>query len=299
MARILPLMLILGLNCCSKAGEPEPSDPAPQQREIGVGDGDSSLAGSTVIVTFEEDTRTDTLEGYVIGYRETMPLLYNAAKKIFLFKQVPEGVHDILVFSQDSSGNPIGRRINGITVSPQQGALIKDVHLLPLRSLSGSAMLNGSSSDEDIAVDIPGTHLFARTDESGTYTLEGVPEGIHRLEFNYQDYQTGFISLLNASGSEDKPLPKIILSHETNRGIFPVSTLDNLDVSFLVNPPKNANEFRISTNQNFAGSEWQKLISTVAFTFDQEGTHTIYIQFANNGTQLSSIFSHEFEIILP
>lgn len=297
MKRILPWVMSLVLWSCSNPGEPpENEDTSAAQKGIVVGENDATTNGASIFVSIENsDIRKDILEGYVVGLRDSLTLIYNETHQIFQFKQVPEGVYDIILTSQSNDGRPLGRRINGIRVLTRESSLVKDVSLLPLQDLSGEVTLSDSSPGELIRISIPGTDIATNAEEDGTY-LVSVPVGIHRLEYSLDGYQTGFISRLDIGDADTHALPPIILGKESSIGIFPISSLNDLTVSFLVNPPANTNEYRISTGPSLSNSEWRKLLSTISFTFEQEGTQTLFIQFAQNGSQLSSVFSSEIEI---
>ncbi|NRA67953.1 MAG: carboxypeptidase regulatory-like domain-containing protein [Pseudobacteriovorax sp.] len=299
MKLVILLFVTFALSCANSGEESEKSEPSSQSRQVGIGDQDlETNPTSRIVLKFADNVSTTNLSGYVVGQAGIHLLGYNETYNFFSFEQLPIAAYDIVILATGSDGQAIGRRYNGVQVVEERNAVVSDITLPPLTRISGTVFTESGSAAEGSQVTVAGTNISTSVDAQGNYTVEGIPYGIHRFEYIASDFETGFIDLYKIEQPPEIGLPSMILGKSSQLGLSIIGEANSLQIPFLIRAPSAANQFRISQSQNFGDSNWQNLISHIRYGFTEEGPKQLFIQFSNNGTQLSTVYSLDFEIVL-
>ena len=95
---------------------------------------------------------------------------------------------------KDSNGDPIvSVKVSDVTPSEGFGLNLSTVELKPTGTISGYAKKIGDNGEEEsdhagITVFIPGTSFAAYTASNGSFTMSGVPQGLHTVRAMYAGY---------------------------------------------------------------------------------------------------------------
>jgi hypothetical protein len=293
------LLIAIASLSCAKAGE-KPADDTPTQITT-----DLQLSENTgaISVSIDKNIGVEKVRGYILGSPIVHKLVTpNVSDLTFVFADVIEGKHDLIV-SAVSSGFSRGIRINGINVSANQTSKVV-IDRLPVKTTMSGRVTDISGIGLKAEVSIEGSDIKTQTNASGHYILEQVPHGKHDLKFISKGYVDGIITGLTVGKQADDQQKPMILSkiQEKSPAIsvaLPNASSSNLKVPFFVTAPNQANQMRLSDNDDFTDADWKPFASIAFYQFEQEGSKKIYAQFSKDGGNLSDIVSTEVSIQLP
>ncbi|SMF56255.1 hypothetical protein [Pseudobacteriovorax antillogorgiicola] len=297
MIRIITLLALISALACSKAGEPQNNE-TPTQLNVDQ-EADAEEREPSLTVSFDDSTRLDTLSGYLVGFQETYALQRLGESSEFVIPLVEAGRYDLIVTSQDAEGLSIGSRINGIQISSGGGARIRPQALQGTTTISGSVERLGGQQEGAILVSIPGTHFQAEADASGAFAIADVPLGIHQLLYQADGYRIGKIHILNLSQAGTQTLDTMLLNDAEGTGFIPAKLSTPESIAVVLTPPANANKVRVSETGDFSDAAWQDLITTIWYSFSDFGEKTLYVQYSQDETNLSAVFSETFVVEDP
>ena len=282
---------------CSKQGESEKSE---QSSSLAVDNAADAVQEEVSFkISFGEGTNLEPLMGYLVGHQVTLSLSRLGQTQEYVIPKVPKGSYDLLIVSEDQEGLSSGIRINGINFRDGETSKLEDVYLYEAASVSGNVSQIGSSVTGTSTVSIPGTHFQSEADDSGNFQIQGIPKGVHKLEYNATGFQNGSVDLLQLQPGDTLELPQMFLTDETDRGLFIGDSSSLNAVGIILNPPLNTNMVRISEDETFTGVSWQRLSTTVWYSFVDGGEKTLYVQFSQDETNISSVFSRTFTVTEP
>jgi hypothetical protein len=221
-----------------------------------------------------------SVEGFVVGSEEQK--LVNAGNGIYYIPDVPAGSYDVILqadgapLEDGSTSNPsdiaganllaeakkFGRRVNRVTaISNKVVQLDKDTKLDKVGSVTGIALLDGTSDNSGILVAIPGTHWSAITDDDGSYTIPNVVPGTHDFRFFKDQYIPGRIGEATVEADTKLTLPNISLylnSGETTPLIPSPDDSPSSDLSFSFGIKTSASpiKMKVSLDPTCANTEF-------------------------------------------
>ena len=298
MTRIITIITVsMIFFSCSKQGESEKSE---QSSSLAVDNAADAVQEEVSFkISFGDGTNLDSLNGYLVGHQDSLSLSRLGQTQEYVIPQVPKGSYDLIVVSQDQDGLSSGIRINGINIRDGETSELQDVYLYEAASVSGNVSQRGSSAASPSTISIPGTHFQTEADESGNFQIQGVPKGKHKLEYKAIGFQNGSVDLLQLQSGDTLELPQMFLTDETERGLFIGDSSSLNAVGVILNPPLSTNMVRISEDETFTGVNWQRLSTTVWYSFVDGGEKTLYVQFSQDQTNISTIFSRSFTVSEP
>lgn len=289
---------ILGLSIsCSNSGESQNS-PTEEVQPDAASSADNVAAELSLTVGMATGTKLDTLNGYLVGHISQYKLQRIGQSNSYAIPSVANGVYDLIIYTQDGTDS-VGKRINGITLKSDGGISLSNVQLEPTVTLTGKARVSGDNGNSPVTMTIEGTHYSTELGEDGNYAFLGVVPGKHSVSFTAQDYQSGKIAHLDLSSVKSLEIPEMVLHHDSETGVYPLDLNDPSRVGFVLKSPATANMFRISSNSNFANSEWQHLSTTQWLSYEEVGEKTVYVQYSIDKNSLSAVFSSTFTVEEP
>ena len=234
----------------------------------------------------------DGTEAFVIGQD-------NKARHISGSEYVIDGLdsasYDLLVTNKKLA---LANRVNKIQVLDSKDAVIQSLELYPTLNLKGKVL-----ADEESAVGakvyIPGTPWNTTVTDDGFFSLEGISRGPHQLLIEKDGFYTGRIEALNIAkdyAEQDFDLEIIRLWPERIKGPALVNSTsielpsEELRVSLGLLAPKTANQMRVGSNRFLENLSWQPLQTSWQQSFPADGSYKVFVQFANNGQQLSQVY---------
>lgn len=161
--------------------------------------------------------------------------------------------------------------------------------------IQGKATLADQTDHTGISVYIPGTSMQARTDATGAYLINDVPEGTYDLRFEKSGYLTGKITGLPVTAGETALAEDMILNLSTGAsGIISIENgkvySSSRTVTVSINASHEAVLYQVSENPNFIGSAWNPIPLSRSWIFDSDGEKRLYAKFADaNGLESSPV----------
>ena len=302
MKLLLASTLLTFVLACAKSGEQGAENKAAETpvvtTENAVGS-DDLLPGNnaSALLHFRSGVTYRNVSGYLVGHEAR--LNFDENSRVYRFQNVVPGIYDIVVMGEDDSGNILGKRVNGVLFTSERNAVLRDVALSPVRELQGKLSDEDGDPAAGVIVSIVGTSISETSAADGSYSLTGVPAGIHDIEFKEDDKRVGFINLLTVDKETPTSLPEIVALAPREEQLSLIGEANSLNLRFALTPPQGTNQYRISQSPNFENAPWLSLISNISFEFGEAGEQTLYTQFSVNGSQLSEVFRVDVEIILP
>ncbi len=319
---VLIMLLTLGLFACQKKSSSESSNAAissqPEKQTTGGSDlPEKPTSGGLLILDFHEDQMPDTLSGYVVGHQEDLTVQKTSDGQYYI-NNIPPGPQDVILTGKLAISSPTslismnalvgneadrGVRLNKVRIVKGERVSEFVSDFPKLGQLKGIAKLSGSSDHSGIVVYIPGTPYEARTDNSGSFSIPDVVQGLHNLYFEKDGYHRGRIEQLSVRGETDNITPSVelVLSTGATGKIATSSdqtTFTTLDVPLNIVANDSAVLMRLSEDPNFISSVWQPLQSTLIYRFSAQGLRNLYVEFADANGLVSGPFEIEISISL-
>ena len=162
-------------------------------------------------------------------------------------------------------------------------------------SIQGRATLADQTDHTGISVYIPGSSMQARTDASGAYLINDVPEGTYELHFEKSGYMNGKITDLPVTAGETALAEDMSLNLST--GVSGIISIENgkvysssRTVTVYITASDDAKLYQMSDNPNFIGAVWNPIPPTRSWIFDSDGEKRLYAKFADaNGLESAPI----------
>lgn len=297
--KFVPLTILITVLACAKPGTRSPANHTTEaNRDLSL-----SKNGGSIAVSLSGEAGVDSISGYVVGNPIVQRLdTPNISKLSLMFTDLPPASYDIVI--QGSTGQIVkGVRINGIKVVSDQTSRVNLESLPPVRSLSGS-VTDIEGKGIEATVRILGTDFETKSDASGGYSLKDVPQGKHELLFTADGFIDGTITgiHLTKSGSQEQG-QMILRAKDDDSSTFAAAVKDAkasvLKVPFALIAPADANQVRLSENDDFKDAKWVPFSSIVFFEFKEPGEKKLFAQFSKNGGSLSEVVFTEVSISLP
>ena len=280
-----------------------------------AGKGDGGSSNKTVVTTSEAlgadvakfsrivispKAQWQNLRGYVVADAVHTALQNLADLSKPGFQNMNEGVYDVIlegkILGADGKTSPAAIRISGVRVVNGVDTQIREVDLMPYIKLEGKVVMNGESSHAGIAVKIPGSSLKAVTASDGSFIIENVPVGFHKLEFSYSGYNSGFIQ--SKDYRADTALPAISLTRDSLRleaGVHYLGSAltagSNKKINLHLAAPGSMTSFRFGSSENLGDRPWTKLQSSFETELPVGNHPEIFVQYSLDERQLSPVFS--------
>ena len=249
------------------------------------------------------------LSGFVVGLEEELQVK-RSSEGFYFIDYLPAGKHDIIIeLNADQSPQykheHLAMRIpNMVTVG---GIRVKKeaIELPPAGQITGQAMLSGLGNHIGIKVYIPGTPYQGITSSDGSYRIEPfVPTGTHNLVFEMNGFHHGQVEGITVNSGIITPAFDIKLEVDNGEDGYLFLADGNehyasRTVPISVGSREKARFMMISEDSLFQNASWQPVVSSSFFTFDSEGTKTLYLKFLYENDLESAVFDGSVTIVVP
>lgn len=271
-------------------------------------------AAGQIVLSLDSDVAPESVSGYVVGKKDLLTLERAISGEYFI-NNIPAGTHDVVIIGKSKStalwnlllGNDKSNSVDKGTrlkkVEVLNGARTKKekVALPPLISASGIAKLADKTDHAGIQVYIPGTEYIALTASDGSFSISGVPVGIHNFFFEKDGYHRGQLEEQDAKSGTNVLISDIHLAIDTGADGFILiqngsALVDSRKVNLTIGATADAVLMKISEKDNFEGAGWQPLKSNFQYTFATPGDKTLYAMFANANGLASSPYSAKVKV---
>src|SRR3990172_915349 len=176
-------------------------------------------------------------------------------------------------------------------VQPGQTADTGTIQITQTGAIYGKATLTDQTYHTGIIVYIPGTSMQARTDATGAYLINNVPEGTYELRFEKSGYMTSKITDLPVTAGETALAEDMSLNLSTGAsGIISIENgkvySNSRTVTVYITVSDDAKLYQISDSPNFIGAVWNTIPPSRIWIFDSHGEKRLYAKFADaNGLE--------------
>jgi subtilisin family serine protease len=173
---LLLLVLLFVLSACSSSPSPEIEPPLVEGINGRLLTASSTpVEGATIqIFVNSSSTATAALQPSFSGVTNR--------DGYFGIAGVPAGTYNVM-----AQKNGLGALATNVTVT-EASKLDVTLTAEQLGSMQGQAILEGSQHSPGITVFVPGTSFHATTDETGGFTMSGLPAGTYRLVAQFDGY---------------------------------------------------------------------------------------------------------------
>jgi hypothetical protein len=202
----------------------------------------------------------------------------------------------------DDTDAQFGRAIQvDPSMAGEQGLDLGTVEILPAGSIRGRVTLAGKTDHTGIQVYLPGTSYLATTAADGQFVMSSVPPGAYPfLRAEKDGYRFAIVAEIAVPSAAAITLEPIELGLDTGaegtvgfsgvvqdgQGAYSTEATVVLDL----NATDGAVLVMVSENEDFKGATWQPIETQLSYTFDGDGTHTVYVKFADaNGLESSPV----------
>jgi hypothetical protein len=278
------------------------------QRQDFIGIPNLDASSGQVVLSLSQAENFSNVSGYIVGKKELLKL-ENAGDGKFFVSGVPPGKHDLIVTAETQNSSlfaltskKVGARIRDLEFHPGKRIERNSVSLPDLKTLTGRVALSGIPDATGIQIFIPGTGYSAFSDAQGQYQFKDIPVGVHNFAFERAGYHRGRIEGFNVQAqSETQTLPDMQMILDAGvEGVMLINegSILSLSRSVKVNlaVPPDAILMKISENENFEGAAWMPLRTSFEYTFQSDGTKTLFAKIANSNGLESSLFRGTSEI---
>lgn len=146
-------------------------------------------------------TGTITVPGAVCTIEGTDKSSTSDENGLFQITNVTAGSY-MLTCKKTSTDSKVYAFLKNVEVQGEKTVDIGQVEIKKTGAIQGRATLAGQTDYSGILVYVPRTSMQARTDASGAYLINDVPEGIYELHFEKSGYMTGKITDLSVIAGE-------------------------------------------------------------------------------------------------
>jgi hypothetical protein len=282
---------------------------------------DSSVAGSLVIQLEPKDGADPaTVSGaslQVEGHPEIQATADSSGR--IQVNNILPGTLNVIVTSNSGASNlnlvstsDFGLKLDNIVISAGKANNLGNMKLQATGSLTGTVgFLNDAAVDpEGTLVYIPGTSFSAYTDANGRFVLGGLPPGSYQANLQRDGFavtklkdlmieegkttDTGPITLSLALGPEGG----ITVSNGQTVAISgqDKTLITSRTVELAIRYDSDAVLMKIGKDPAFLNQGWEAVTATKSISFDSEGSHSVYVMFADLNGLESSAYSVNFVI---
>lgn len=279
--------------------------------------------------TIGEGVEPESVAGYIVGKQDELKVIAGS-NGTFLIPNVPEGQHDIIVTGKSAGASQQesdrGIRLNEIVIGKEEKKDLAKIDLPKNSSIKGKVSL-GTTAPTSLAlkeslagidVYIPGTKYIVKSGEDGSFTMDSVPVGRHKLYIEKDGYRRGVFNI-ETKGGETFDAPNIALFVDTGEeGYVVVQDMEHLEGAWITNfvrtkkirlsigATSGSTLMKISACSDFRGKSWRPYAEQAEYTLEEEcledlkGGYRIYIKFANgNGLESSPFMSDNYFLYNP
>src|SRR3989337_597963 len=201
----------------------------------------------------------------------------------------------IVICKKTASNGKVFAFLKIAEVQPGQTSDTGTIQITQTGAIQGKATLTDQTDHTGIIVYIPGTSMQARTDATGAYLINDVPEGTYELRFEKNGYMTGKITGLPVTAGEIAIAEDMSLNLSTGAsGIISIENgkvySNSRTVTIYITASDDARLYQMSDNPNFIGAVWNTIPPLRTWIFDSDGEKRLYIKFADaNGLESSPV----------
>lgn len=310
------LTLFLGSIGCGKKGDkaPQPSEgTSTSLPDKQVPLPDVPVASGQLILSLDTAVDASSVAGYIVGKQDLLKV-EQASTGEFYINNVPAGQHDVIVVAVSSLTSLVNSFLLKSNKAPDVGVRLSKVEALngvrtkkerlklpPLVPVSGIVTLQGQSDQAGIDVYIPGTEYIAKSAADGGFSFSAIPVGTHNFYFEKDGFVRGQFEGTEIPQGDLKKLESMSLLVDTGAEGFMLlndgaSVSATKSVKLMVGTGNDAVVMKISENADFSGAAWKPLRTTSTYTFETDGTKTLYGKIANANGLESSPFSADILI---
>jgi len=200
-------------------------------------------------------------------------------------------------------GNIVMDVLFDVSTAPGQNMEVGNVNMKKTGSIQGVVTLENKTDHTGIDVYIPGTSFMAKTDDTGSFAMTGVPEGTYQYVRSEKD---GYLSSVKTdivvnsdevTTVEDQMLPLSTGSVGwvlINDG---AETTTFQNVTLTIGYTDTAVLMWLTEDKFFFTGGWQPVQDVVEYEFVGLGEKTIYIKFADANGLESPVYFDSIEII--
>lgn len=311
---ILIFLSVLGNHCGTFVGNPagpEDTDDEKTANPDGTagtdGEGncetsilpDVSPVSSQLVFQLTGNIDQCSAQGYVVGYSDRLKV-ERAEDGLYFINNIPAGDHDIIITASEKGAGLLdgattrGRRLNDINFLSGVKTDSGEIELPHVGAITGKVTLSDQTDHAGIHVYIPGTGFDATTDSNGSYTISPfVPVGINNLYFEKDGYHRGQIENVEVIEATTSTVTDITLVISNGAEGFIViengaDLVAHLTVEIVIGATENAVLMKIAETDAFLEVPWQPIVTSTHYTFDTDGSKTLYVKFADaNGLESS------------
>ncbi len=291
----LLLLIFLSIGCGSQG-------PIPAGKEENL----SSIKGvvtATSAISFKANPKTFkvaaasgtvTVPGALCTIEGTDKSNTTDANGFFQITNVVAGSY-ILICKKTATDGKVYAFLRIVEVQDGETVDLGTVDIKKTGSIQGKATLADQTDHTGISVFIPGTSMQARTDPTGAYLINDVPEGTYELHFEKSGYMTGKITDLPVTAGETALAEDMSLNLSTGAsGIISIENgkvySDSRTVTIYITASDDARLYQMSDNPNFIGAVWNPIPPSRTWIFDSDGEKRLYAKFADtNGLESAPV----------
>ncbi|MBI5097025.1 MAG: carboxypeptidase regulatory-like domain-containing protein, partial [Nitrospirae bacterium] len=208
----------------------------------------------------------------------------------FTITDVPPGSY-IVICKKTASDGKVFAFLKIAEVQPEQTADTGTIQITQTGAIQGKVTLTDRTDHAGIIVYLPGTSMQARTDATGAYLINDVPEGTYELRFEKSGYYTGKITDLPVTAGNTVLAENMTLNLST--GASGIVSIENgkvystsRTVTVYITASDDARLYQISDSPNFIGVVWNTIPTSRTWVFDSDGEKRLYTKFADaNGLE--------------
>src|SRR3989304_2499427 len=285
------LLILLSAGCGS-------SGPTPAGKEGNL----SSIKGivtATSTIAFKANPKTFkvaaasgtvTVSGAVCTIEGTDKSATTDENVVFQITGVAAGRYP-LICKKTASDGQVYAFLEIVEVQDGKTVYIGTVDIKKTSRIQGKATLADQTDHTGISIYIPGTSMQARTDATGAYLINDVPEGTYELRLEKSGYLTGKITGLPVTTGETTFAEDMSLNLSTGAsGIISIENgkvySNSRTVTIYITASDDAKLYQMSDNPNFIGAVWNTIPPSRTWIFDSDGEKRLYAKFADaNGLE--------------
>src|SRR3989304_4813051 len=289
------LIIVLSLIGCASGTTDSNSNNSPETKTGNI-TGKVVASSSIVFKIAYQETLTGTVgvPGAVCTIEGTDKRATTDEQGSFTISDVAPG-SCIVICKKTASDGKVFAFLKIAEVQPGQTADTGTIQITQTGAIYGKATLTDQTYHTGIIVYIPGTSMQARTDATGAYLINNVPEGTYELRFEKSGYMTGKITGLPVTTGETTFAEDMSLNLSTGAsGIISIENgkvySNSRTVTVYITASDDARLYQMSDNPNFIGAVWNPIPLTRTWIFDTDGEKRLYTKFADaNGLESAPI----------
>ena len=258
--------------------------------------------------TIEQEILDGSVSGYIVGEKGTLDV--ESLGDVYYINDIPPGSPDVIVTAGSlnlglvvNSDNDLGQRFNAQAINADGVVTLGPLELPVAGSISGQVTLADKTDHAGIDVYIPGTDYLAKTDVNGSFAINNIPVGIHKLFFESDGYLRGElmnITVATEANTETDPVELAVSTGVTAQVTIGdgSGTLTELATTISIVYSEDTTLMMISEDSTFADEEWQPVSSSANWEFSDGGDKTLYFKFSNDDGVESTVSADVFISLL-